>query len=47
MELTPDEKLFLVNLLCSLSIKPSDKDSLKTVSVVHSLLGKLSGEALS
>ena len=41
MEFTQEEKAFLVNLLNSLSLKPADKEALKTVEMVQSLLGKL------
>jgi len=41
MELTTDEKRFLINLLGQLNVKPSQEDAAKIVELVHSITKKL------
>ena len=40
-EFTEEEKLFLKNILGSISIKVSDPEASKTVGIVQGIIGKL------
>lgn len=41
MEFTLEEKQFLINVLNSLTLKASDKEALKTITLVQGIVEKL------